>query len=118
MYHMIVWRRLLLSLKTGAGKLSVAYLSGAMVTGVVVYISPLLSLGAQAYLKLQKLRGRSLRGDLSRLNLDDARLDEEHARVLTKMLNFENNGRGTLFVLRHLSAFCNFCILFWRKNLP
>ena len=97
-YHIIIRRRLLLSLKTSAGKSTVAYLSGLMVTGVVVYISFLLSLGTQAYLKPQTLRGKSLRGDISGLNLDDARLDEERGCVLYKLSKSENNERATLFV--------------------
>jgi len=56
--HLVLKRRLLLSMKTGSGKSSVAYLAGVTFSGVVFYISPLLSLGAQAFAKAYKTVAR------------------------------------------------------------
>ena len=68
-FHLLTRHRLLLSSKTGSGKSTVAYLCGVMLGGIVLYISPLLSLGAQAFSKVLRLSGTSPSGCIDMVSI-------------------------------------------------
>mmetsp|Transcript_27541 Transcript_27541/g.55111 ORF Transcript_27541/g.55111 Transcript_27541/m.55111 type:complete len:249 (+) Transcript_27541:747-1493(+) len=100
-YNLLTKKPLLLAEKTGVGKSTVAYPSGVLFGGVVLYIIPLLSLGVQTFVKVVQMEGKSSCGSIKSINLDDARTPEERASALAQISYFEgvtDTKRDVLFV--------------------